>query len=201
MTGPALVVLGYLCGSFPSAVILTRRATGRDIRTQGSGNPGAVNVARSAGFATGVTVAVLDILKGAAPVALGLALGVAPIWLALTAVAAVLGHDFSFVLRGKGGKGVATTLGVALALAPLAALGAGLVWVAVTLVTRYSSLASLLALAALPPLIWLANGPRAYVWATLALALLAIAKHRDNIVRLHRGTERKFTLARSPSGG
>lgn len=201
MTGLIAAIVGYVCGSFPSALVLTRRATGADIRTEGSGNPGAANVARTAGFKVGIAVAILDILKGFLPVMLARWLGVGHPWVALTAIAAVLGHDFSFLLRGKGGKGVATTLGVALALAPLAALPAIGIWIAVMAASRYSSVASLLSLLALPIIAWLTGSPPAYVWATGALLALALIKHRENLIRLVHGQERKFTRVRPASGG
>jgi glycerol-3-phosphate acyltransferase PlsY len=201
VTGALVAILGYFCGSFPSALVLTLRATGTDIRAQGSGNPGAANVARSAGFKWGAFVALADILKGAIPVWIGIALHLSHTWLAVVAVSAVAGHDFSIFLRGKGGKGVATTFGVGLALAPFAAVAAIVVWVGVMVASRYASLASLSALVVFPIAIWITGAPPTYVWAGVALLLLGLAKHWHNVGRLVQGNERKFVRAHPASGG
>ena len=166
-------VVAFLLGSIPSGVVLSRALMGRDVREIGSGNFGAANVARAGGFRLGIAVALIDILKGVIPVAIGLAAGLDHTGLAVVALLAVIGHDFSIFLRLKGGKGVATTLGVALVLMPAVALLAAGLWVAVFLSLRYSSLASLLALAWLPIGAVLFGHPAAYVW----LAELPLTAH------------------------
>jgi glycerol-3-phosphate acyltransferase PlsY len=147
----------------------------------------------------GVLVGLLDVLKGVVAVLIGRALGLDAGGLAWVACAAVLGHDFSIVLRFRGGKGVATTFGVMLVLAPVGTLLAALVWVAVLLKTGYSSLASLLALAILPLSLALTRAAPAHVLAAFALLLLGMVKHRVNIVRLLSGTESSFR--RRPADG
>jgi glycerol-3-phosphate acyltransferase PlsY len=181
--------------------VLSRLATGRDIRREGSGNIGAANVARAAGFKIGVLVALLDMSKGIVPVVVGLGVGLGHTALACVALAAVLGHDFSVFLRFRGGKGVATTFGVALILAPLATLLALVVWLATAAIWRYASLASLVALAFLPLAGYLTGRPAAYVILFIGLFFLGAAKHWDNILRLAQGREAKFRSSRQPETG
>jgi glycerol-3-phosphate acyltransferase PlsY len=126
--------------------------------------------------------------------------GASHITLAVVAVAAVLGHDFSLFLRFRGGKGVATTLGVALVLAPVPTVLALVVWVVTMVIGRYSSLASLLALATLPLAAVATATPGPYVAALFALFLLGVLKHYENIIRLLRGQERKFVRVRPADG-
>jgi glycerol-3-phosphate acyltransferase PlsY len=193
MTGDALVVLGaYLLGSIPFGYLLPRILRGDDIRRHGSGNVGATNVWRVYGLWLGLPVAVLDVLKGLVPAALGLWLG--GDWVGVLAgAAAMLGHARPVYLGfSKGGKMVATAGGVALALAPFAAFGCAVVWIAVFALTRYASLASMLAAVALP-LLCLALGSSWPVVAFTALAALGVlALHRQNVRRLLRGTEPRF---------
>jgi glycerol-3-phosphate acyltransferase PlsY len=179
-------LLGYLIGATPFGLILTRLAGFGDIRSIGSGNIGATNVLRTGNKALALATLLLDAGKGAAPVLLTAGWGG---WPPLVAgLMAVVGHNFPVWLRFRGGKGVATTLGVSLALAWPAGLGACVVWLGMAAVFRYSSLAALTALAALPVLMAaLADGPRAAVAA--ALALLGFLRHRANLHRLLRGEE------------
>lgn len=186
------VLVAVVAGSFPSGVALGRLVTGRDVRDYGSGNIGAANAARMGGFKVGAGVAMLDVLKGVLPVLLGRMLGLAPAELAIVGLAAVIGHDFSIFLRFQGGKGVATTLGVALGLAPIGMIIAALLWLAVLLRSRYSSLASLIALAVLPLAVAVTGSPPAYVTLGFGLFILATIKHRGNIGRLISGTEQRF---------
>jgi glycerol-3-phosphate acyltransferase PlsY len=186
--------LALIAGSIPTGVLLTRAITGIDVRAAGSGNIGAANVARTAGFKVGIGVAALDILKGVLPVLAGRALGLNNTALAIVALAAVLGHDYSLFLGFHGGKGVATTLGVMLALAPIPTVLALLTYVAIALALRYSSLASLSALTVLPAYMAALGQPRAFVVLAAILWLIALVKHRENIVRLAHGTESRFTL-------
>jgi glycerol-3-phosphate acyltransferase PlsY len=193
MTGDALVVVGaYLLGSIPFGYVLPRLLRGDDIRRHGSGNVGATNVWRVYGRWLGLPVAVLDVLKGLVPAAVGLWLG--GDWVGVLAgAAAMLGHARPVYLGfSKGGKMVATAGGVALALAPFAALGCAVVWIAVFALTRYASLASMLAAVALPVLC-LALGSSWPVVAFTALAALGVlALHRQNVRRLLTGTEPRF---------
>jgi glycerol-3-phosphate acyltransferase PlsY len=183
-----------VAGSIPTGVLLSRAIAGIDIRAAGSGNIGAANVARTAGFKVGIGVAGLDILKGVVPVLAGRALGLDNIALAIVALAAVLGHDYSLFLGFRGGKGVATTLGVMLALAPVPTVLAMLTYVAIAIAFRYSSLASLSALTVLPAYMIALGQSRPFVALAAILWLIALVKHRENIVRLVHGRESRFSL-------
>lgn len=191
---PAVLFAGlaFLAGSFPSGVVLSRLFLGKDVREVGSGNIGAANVARAGGMKLGVGVALLDVLKGLLPVLLARWAGLGSPSLALVALAAVLGHDFSIFLRFHGGKGVATTLGVAAMLGPLAAALAAACWLVTFLAGGYTSLASLVALTLLPVFLAVTHQPPIYVLAGIVLLILAAIKHLENIARLLAGTERSF---------
>jgi glycerol-3-phosphate acyltransferase PlsY len=189
-----LLALGaYLLGSIPSGLVISRLARGVDIRQQGSGNIGTANVYRVAGTRAAAATLLFDALKGIVPVVLARALEL-PLWaVLLTGVAAVVGHNYSLLLRGHGGKGIATSIGVAVALAPEAAGLAVAIWALVLLGSRYASLASLLMMAALPLCLMLLGYPAAYPLFALGLGLLAVLRHRGNIGRLIHGTEVKIT--------
>ena len=189
----------YLLGSIPFGYLLVRFFRKEDIRTTGSGNIGATNVARSGAKGLGVLTLLLDLGKGllAVLIARHFAPGIpkSPSDLAVgAAVAAVLGHVFPVWLGFKGGKGVATALGVFLALLPGVALAAVLVFGAVVALTRIVSLASLVAAAALPIFAILLSPDRSpiYLGGMVFIALLVIVKHRANIQRLLSGTEARF---------
>jgi acyl phosphate:glycerol-3-phosphate acyltransferase len=188
-------VFGYLCGSIPFGPILTRLAGTQDLRSVGSGNIGATNVLRAGHKGLAAATLVGDMLKGTA------AALVARYWwsreLALLAgFGAFLGHLFPIWLGFKGGKGVATYLGILLALAWPAALVFALVWLAVAAASRYSSLAALVASAAMPPTLWLLDH-RAEAGLFAVLTVLLWIMHRANIARLRDGTEGKIRI--SPS--
>jgi acyl phosphate:glycerol-3-phosphate acyltransferase len=194
-----LVTAGYLIGSIPWGYVVAKLLRGVDIRTVGSGNLGAANVWRVLGFKAGLAVAILDVGKGFTAALLGLWAGDELTGL-LAGIAAMVGHWRPlFMGLHKGGKIVATTGGVALALAPLASLATAGVWVVTFLLTRYTSVASMLAALALP-LFALAFGSSALVVVFSAGAALAILLlHRANIGRLLSGTENRFELSRRPS--
>ncbi len=197
-------VTGYLLGSLPTGY-LAARARGVDIRAVGSGNIGATNVMRVLGRGIGLTVLAVDLLKGAVAcwllprVALRVAGldGVNPEWLRVVAgVAAILGHNYTCWLGFKGGKGIATTAGVLLALVPAACgLAVGL-WVLVLLTTRYVSVASIAAALSLPVAVWVVRGDRVLTLLAAGLGALAIYKHKANLQRLRAGTEHR--LGRKP---
>ncbi len=191
---PAVFVpLGYLLGSISFAVILVRRATGRDIRAEGSRSAGATNVLRAHGKKLALTVALLDVAKGAAAVFLVRIVTADPLWAAAAGFAAILGHVFPVFYGFRGGKGVATAVGAFLALAPLALLVCLAVFVAIVAATRYVSLGSVVSMALLPPVAGvLFRAPRAVVTAAAATALLVVLKHLPNLKRLARGEERKL---------
>lgn len=187
-----LIVGAYLFGSIPTGLLLARALGGVDIRTTGSGNIGATNVYRTLGKKVGIMTLVGDCLKGVIPVVLAKQLGLPVAWVAAVGAAAFLGHVYTVFLGFKGGKGVATALGVFLAVAPLAVLCALALFVTVLLKWRYVSLASISAAAAMPLFIILLGNPLPVIAMTLLIAALVIYKHRDNIDRLKNGTESKF---------
>ena len=192
-----VTVLAYLCGSVPTGVILTKRL-GLDIRQMGSGNVGATNVARSAGKKVGLFTLLGDIVKGLIPVLVVRFFDLGETALACAAVAALLGHVFSPFLGFSGGKGVATGLGVLLGVAPPVILLALFVFIVTFAVSRIISLASLVAAAVTPLLLWWFAYPHARVYAGLLIALLIIVRHRENIIRLLNGEEQKFSFAKTP---
>jgi glycerol-3-phosphate acyltransferase PlsY len=189
----ALVGVAYLIGSLSFAVILVRLRTGKDIRTEGSGNAGATNVLRAHGKALGLAVAALDIVKGAAGVLLVRQVTADPRYAAAAAFAAVLGHVFPIFYGFRGGKGVATAVGAFLVLSPYATLISIGAFVLVVALTRYVSLGSMIGVALLPPIAGgIFHAPTAVVAAAAATAVLVILKHRENLKRLAAGSERKL---------
>lgn len=194
------IVAGYVLGSMPWGYWLPRALTGTDVRAAGSGNTGAANVWRTVGFKIGLGVALLDTAKGAAAALLGLWAGGETIGLA-AGIAAMAGHWRPLFLGfARGGKIVATTGGVALAVAPLASLATGAVWIVTFLVTRYTSVASMLAAVSLPVFTATLGEPIEVVVFAAASALAILLLHRANIGRLARGTENRFQLRRRPGG-
>jgi len=189
---PSLVLacLGaFLCGSIPFGLLLVKLAGKGDVREHGSGNIGATNVSRVGGKALGVVTLLLDIFKGFFPVFLAKQLGLGESVLSLLALSAVLGHVFTPWLKFKGGKGVATALGVALAFRAAMVLPALGVFIVLLLALRYVSLGSVMAAVALPLiLVWKGATPLVLLlWADISL--IVIIKHHENIRRLLKGTE------------
>lgn len=200
----SVLAISYLLGAVPFGFLIAR-ARGVDIRTVGSGNIGATNVFRSVGKGWGILTFSCDLLKGFVAAFLiprmvtpcgGPSMGtVLPV---LCGVAAVAGHNWPIYLHFKGGKGVATSAGVVLGLAP-AAVGVGLAaWIAVFLVTRYVSVASMLAAASAAVAAWLIEGGQGKLIpaAMTVLAVLTVIRHKGNIQRLARGTESRFEFSR-----
>lgn len=215
MRPAAVIVIAYLLGSIPFGYLIVRATEGADIRQTGSGGTGATNVSRRAGKAAGVLTLVLDALKGAAAVAIAKIIFGLPIfaaagqtgpdlqraywWVAGAAVAVIVGHIFPVWLGFRGGKGVATGLGVFLVLAPIAVGLAAVIFVLIVAVTRYVSLGSILAVATIPLFVLLQDRfirPVADLMplntAASAGAILIIFAHRENIARLIQGTESRF---------
>ena len=185
-----LVLFAYLLGSVPSGVVVARVMGGADPRSGGSGNIGATNVLRTLGKKAAVATLAGDFIKGVVSVLIAVALvpeGSA--FLYLTAMAAILGHDFSFLLVFKGGKGVATTIGAITVLSPLVALLLLATWISVVVVTRFSSAGALTA-AAMSPIfaLFVVKDGRFALFCVAAGALL-IYQHRVNIKKLLAGTE------------
>jgi glycerol-3-phosphate acyltransferase PlsY len=192
-TAAALVGLAYLLGSMSFAVLLVRLKTGKDIRAEGSGNAGATNVLRAHGKALAILVAALDVGKGALAVFLVKLVTADPRYAAAAGLAAILGHVFPIFYGFRGGKGVATALGAFLVLAPWATLVCIGVFVLVVAVTKYVSLASVIAMVLLPPVAGLLfRAPRPVITAAAATAVLIVLKHRENLKRLASGKERRL---------
>ncbi|GAB4256829.1 MAG: glycerol-3-phosphate 1-O-acyltransferase PlsY [Deferrisomatales bacterium] len=183
------VVFAYLLGSIPTGVLVARALGRGDPRAAGSGNIGATNVGRTLGRKAGVITLVGDVLKGFVPTAWAYGAFHSPAAVAAVGLAAFLGHLYPVYLGFKGGKGVATGLGVFLALAPGSVAWAALVFALVVWKGRMVSLGSLAAAAALPILLGLAGAPGAFVVLALAVAGLTGWKHRANVERILAGTE------------
>jgi acyl phosphate:glycerol-3-phosphate acyltransferase len=203
LTSILIALAAYLLGSIPFGFLLVWLFLKEDIRAKGSGNIGATNVVRSGAKKLGILTFVLDACKGFFAVWLAsriaFAPGLAPLPLqnaeALAALCAILGHIYTVWLRFKGGKGVATALGVFLALAPLAALAGLLLFILIFALSKYVSLASVLAAASFPLFaIFLPHAPYGpWLMAVIVLVpIIVIAKHRQNIARLLNGTEYRF---------
>jgi glycerol-3-phosphate acyltransferase PlsY len=184
----AAAVIGYLLGSIPFGLLLTRAAGLGDIRRIGSGSIGATNVLRTGHKGLAAATVLLDAAKGAAAVLLGGALaGAAGVYAG--GLAAVLGHLFPVWLRFRGGKGVATGCGVLIAASPLVAALAGAVWLAVAVLLRISSAAALAACVAAPLIAWGLRAPDPVLALAFTIAVLVVASHHANIRRLLAGTE------------
>ncbi|MBM3602760.1 MAG: glycerol-3-phosphate 1-O-acyltransferase PlsY [Alphaproteobacteria bacterium] len=210
----SLLLLGYLLGSIPVGYLLANYAGVGDLRASGSGSTGATNVVRQAGWRLGLLTVVLDIAKGALTAGLPAILvwvmsgewnpqdESAPIiafFACILATAAIIGHIFPVWLRFKGGKGVATYFGTLLVVMPSLGLSAVAIWILVALITRYSSLGSILAVCALPFMAFAVErlyGQPYYLWYLFVPTLLLLFTHRANIKRLVRGQEPRISLNR-----
>ncbi|MES1204763.1 MAG: glycerol-3-phosphate 1-O-acyltransferase PlsY [Pseudomonadota bacterium] len=189
-----LLCLGsYVLGSVPTGLLIAR-ARGVDIRAVGSGNIGATNVARGLGKGWALVVLLADALKGFGPVFLARQFPerFTPTAVALAGLSAIVGHMFTLFLRGRGGKGVATSLGVAFGVSPLLALGCLAVYAIAYGATRLSSVGSLLGMWSFPAAALVRGGvPREFIALSVATAVLVTARHRDNLRRLVRGEEKR----------
>lgn len=196
----ASVGIGFLFGSVPVALILPRLLTGVDVRAVGSGNPGATNVWRASGLGLALLVAVCDIAKGAGAVVVARRLAGSEVWAAAAGLASIAGHIYSPWLRGRGGKGVATSAGVFAILAPASAAVAVLVFVGLVALTRYMSVGSLGAAAVLPLAAVATGASSAVRWTAVGAAVLVVMRHRANLVRLWAGTEPRLGRRRGAFG-
>ena len=190
----AMLILAYLLGATPTSYVAGRLGRGIDLRQHGSHNLGATNVYRVLGWRYAIPVGLIDVAKGVVPVAILGPWSNGPAWFTVAlGIAAVLGHMFSPYVRFRGGKGVATTAGVFLALAPLAVLISLAIWGATLWLSGYVSVGSL-TVAVLFPL-WVrltAPGEPYTLGAAIVLALLLVYAHRGNVERLRQGTESRF---------
>jgi acyl phosphate:glycerol-3-phosphate acyltransferase len=196
-----LVIVSYFLGALPTSYIAGRLARGIDLRQHGSGNLGATNAYRVLGWRAAIPIFLADMLKGFLPVFLFPRFdGVTPFgWTLAYGVAAILGHVYSIYVGFKGGKGVATSAGVFLALAPVAVLLSLVIWVGIVAATGYVSLASITAAAAMPLLILTTGAAHDSVLVlSLLLAAFVIFAHRANVRRLLRGEEHRFRRRRTP---
>jgi acyl phosphate:glycerol-3-phosphate acyltransferase len=189
-----MLFLAYLIGATPTSYIAARLGRGIDLREHGSKNLGATNVYRVLGWRYAIPVGVIDVAKGAVPVAILGPWSNGPAWFTVAlGVAAVVGHMFSPYVRFRGGKGVATAAGMFLVLAPLALAISLPIWIAALWLSGYVSVASLTAAVLFPVWVRVTAADQAPAfWAAVALALLLVYSHRANIRRLRAGTENRF---------
>lgn len=189
------MVLAYIMGSIPTGVLIGKKIKGIDIREHGSKNTGATNAYRVLGTKLGVIVLVADILKGSIPVLLAKLAGIEVRMLLLLGILTIIGHTFSFMLKFKGGKGVATSLGVFLILSPKAILLVVVIFIGVVFFSKYISLGSIIAAFSFPILVFVF---RRGEWGLLIISILVasyvIYKHKANIKRLLEGNENKFNI-------
>jgi len=188
-----LIVIGaaYLIGSIPTGLLLGK-AYGIDVRKEGSGNIGATNLYRTVGRKVGIITLISDCLKGLLPVVIVKISSLPPELAAWVGLAAFCGHVFSVFLKFRGGKGVATALGVFLALAPLAVAIAMALFAGMMFLWRYVSLASISAAAIMPPAVFFLGESRTICVVTLIISLIVIVRHHENIGRLLSGNESRF---------
>ncbi len=187
-----LFLAAFLLGSVPFGIIIAK-IKGVDLKKVGSGNIGATNVLRSLGKWPAAITLCGDILKGTLAVAFARYFEAGPAWEGLIGISAILGHNFSVFLGFRGGKGVATSLGVLLIYSPLAAVLTLIIWLAVVVLTKYSSLGALISFALLPLNVFLFDtGDKGKLLITVLIAVIIFLRHRENLQRLLKGTERKI---------
>jgi glycerol-3-phosphate acyltransferase PlsY len=194
------IVLSYLVGSVSTAIVLCKAMGQPDPRTLGSGNPGATNVLRFGGKRLAAATLIGDVLKGLFPVLIAKPFVHSPTMLASVAFAAVVGHVFPIYYRFKGGKGVATGLGVLLGVSWPSALAALAVWSSVLAITRVSSLSAILGAVVLPLLVYWLDPHIEYTWFAVAISLLLLWRHRQNINNLLAGREGRVGASRDTKG-
>lgn len=191
-------LFSYLIGSIPNGLILGKLLWNIDLREYGSHNIGATNAWRTLGKGPGLLIFFLDFLKGVIGVWLGSMVSGTPISLVLVGIFAILGHSCSLFLHFKGGKGVATGLGVIAMLMPQTTIVIFLLWLIIVYLTRYVSLASIIAAAGVPLFAWWANAPGEYIIFGAVAAVFVIYRHKTNIKRLLNGTESKIKAGKRP---
>jgi len=192
---------GYLAGSIPFALVVSRACALPDPRTYGSRNIGATNVLRSGNRVAALLTLLGDCGKGWLAVMVAHVLGLAMELVALVGFAAFLGHLFPVWLQFRGGKGVATAAGVLIAFDWRIGLATIVVWLLVAVATRYSSLAALVAAVAAPAITWYLHGAAALLWAVAGMSVLIVLRHRANIAKLARGEESRIGEKKAPPAG
>jgi glycerol-3-phosphate acyltransferase PlsY len=198
MTGLLSIVVAYLIGSVPFGYLLVKFTTGKDVRSEGSGNIGATNVLRSTGRVAAVATLVLDIAKGFAAVWLaGYLTNDSPEWTSAAALAVMAGHAFPIFLKFQGGKAVASFIGAFLYLTPIPLAAVLLVFLITVAITRHISAGSILAAATFPLGVWIIlHPPGVVLLASLIAGGFIVYRHKTNIERLHAGTENVFSWRR-----
>ena len=198
-----LIAVAYILGSVPNALWIGKAFKGIDIREHGSKNTGSTNAARVLGAKLGILTLILDISKGAIPVALSLFMkadllenitGISNLDFIMIGIFAIVGHSFSIFMKFKGGKAVATTVGVFTVLVPKVLLLAAVVFFVIFALTRYVSVSSITAAISLPIFIFFLYGDIPYTVFGGIITILIIVKHKSNIQRLLNGTESRFTI-------
>jgi glycerol-3-phosphate acyltransferase PlsY len=202
MTPLLALLIAYVLGAIPFGYLLVRFTTGADVRATGSGNIGATNVLRTTGRAAAIATLLLDIAKGYAAVWIaGRLTAGEPLWMSLAALAVMAGHAFPVFLGFKGGKAVASFIGAFLCLTPLALVCVLVIFVGVVAWSRFISLASICAAATFPLAVWIVQHAQMPIFfAAIIAGAFVIYRHRENIQRLHAGTERRFRFSGAPSG-
>src|SRR3990170_3767213 len=187
------IITAYLIGSIPTGIVVAKILGAPDPRAVGSGNIGATNVGRAAGKAAGIITLVGDVLKGFLIILLAFYIfGNSPKEISIAGIAVFLGHLFPVFLKFKGGKGVATTLGVFLAIGPFQAILALILFIIIVAIFKYVSVASMIASVSIPLLLNLSPATSPYIPLAVIISVLIILKHSDNIKRLIQGTENKI---------
>jgi len=191
--GLFIALFGYLLGSVPTGVLLTKCFSKVDPRKMGSKNIGATNIFRTAGKTLGILTLMGDVLKGMIPIGIAIQLGVSDLWIAIAGLSAFLGHIFPIFLGFKGGKGVATALGVYVMISPIAVLIEFLLFAGMVWRWRYISLGSISCATTIPILIaFFRSESQAYFMLSFIIAALILYRHQSNISRLLQGTESKW---------
>lgn len=193
------VIIGYFLGSISFSYLITKKIAKIDIRQHGSGNAGATNTLRVLGKGPAITVLLLDAIKGMAAIFLVKFLLHGNDLTSVTAgVMAVIGHNWPVFFGFRGGKGIATTIGVMATLSWISALLAGIVTTAIIVWKRYVSLGSLVYVILVPLFMYLFDKPSAYIWGSVIISVLAFFKHYENVIRLFQGKERKIGDSQTP---
>lgn len=188
-----VIVVSYLLGSVSFSVLFAKLLKGIDIRQYGSGNAGATNTLRVLGKGPAILVLILDVLKGIAAVWLGTWVGGWDSWVAaLCGIAAIIGHNWPLYFRFRGGKGIATTIGVMATLSLWPALLAGVIAILSIFITRFVSLGSLIFVALTPVFLLVMGFTQPVLWSSIIIAIFAFWRHRTNIVKIVEGRENKL---------